>query len=211
VANSGIDVEIAPLSNRGRDLRDSAMVAARAFHHDPFFEYLDPNGVTRARGLALFWRSELAALGPDILLSGARTQDGRLMGVSVWLPPGTYPLPAASQVRQLAGSAWAMVLRPPALWRGLRYLLAIDKAHPKEQLWYLLLLVVDPSAQRLGIGARLQEEGLASADKEGLDCYLETQKPENLVYYRRFGFDVSQELRPVKGGPPLWTMRRPCK
>ena len=187
------------------------MVAARAFHHDPFFEYLDPNGVTRARGLALFWRSELAALGRDTLLSGARTSDGRLMGVSAWMPPGSYPLPAASQARQLAGAARAMVLRPPALWRGLQYLLAIDKAHPKEKLWYLLLLVVDPSAQRGGVGARLQEEGLASADKEGLDCYLETQKAENLVYYRRFGFDVDQELHPVKDGPPLWTMRRPCR
>jgi GNAT superfamily N-acetyltransferase len=211
VAGPGTDVEISPLSNRGKELDDAAMVAARAFHNDPFFEYLDPHGITRARGLALFWRSELAALGPDTRLTGARTADGRLVGVSAWLPPGAYPLPIASQLRQLAGAARAMVLRPPALWKGLRYLMAIDKAHPKDQLWYLLLLVVDPSAQRSGIGARLQEEGMASADKEGLDCYLETQKPENLVYYRRFGYDVDQELRPVKDGPPLWTMRRPCR
>jgi GNAT superfamily N-acetyltransferase len=211
VAGTGIEVEISPLSNRGRDLDDAAMVAARAFHNDPFFEYLDPHGITRARGLALFWRSELAALGPETRLSGARTSDGKLAGVSAWLPPGTYPLPVTSQLRQLVGAGRAMILRPPALLKGLRYLMAIDKAHPKEQLWYLLLLVVDPSAQRSGIGARLQEEGMATADKEGLDCYLETQKPENLVYYRRFGYEVDQELRPVKDGPPLWTMRRPAR
>jgi GNAT superfamily N-acetyltransferase len=210
VTRPGIDVDIAPLSNRGRELDDAAMVAARAFHHDPFFEYLDPHGITRARGLALFWRSELASLGARTQLSGARTPDGRLVGVSAWLPPGTYPPPASSQVRQLAGAARAMALRPPALLRGLRYLLAIEKAHPKDPLWYLLLLVVDPSMQRSGIGARLQEEGMAAADKEGLDCYLETQKPENLVYYRRFGYEVDQELRPVNEGPSLWTMRRPA-
>lgn len=187
------------------------MVAARAFHNDPFFEYLDPKGVRRARALALFWRSEIAALGDGAKVLGARDQDGRLVGVSVWLPPGEYPLPAADQVRQLLGAGRAMMLRPKAMVDGLRYILAIEKAHPKDELWYLLLLVVDPAVQRGGIGARLQEEGLASADRDGLDCYLETQKPENLVYYRRFGYAVAEELRPVRGGPPLWTMRRPCK
>lgn len=210
VTRPGIDLEITPLAKRGKDLEDAAMVAARAFHNDPFFEYLDPHGVTRARALALFWRSELATLGPGAQVSGARAPDGRLVGVSAWLPPGTYPLPVPNQLRQLAGAGRAMALRPLALWRGLRYLLAIEKAHPKDQLWYLLLLVVDPSMQRSGIGGRLQEGGTASADKEGLDCYLETQKPENLGYYRRFGYEVEQELRPVSEGPPLWTMRRPA-
>ena len=211
VTRPGIDVEITPLSNRGNDLDDAAVVAARAFHNDPFFEYLDPHGITRARGLALFWRSELASLGPTAQVSGARTSEGRLVGVAAWLPPGAYPLPVPNQIRQLAGAGRAMVFRPSALWRGLRYLLAIEKAHPKDQLWYLLLLVVDPSMQRGGIGVRLQEAGMASADKEGLDCYLETQKPENLVYYRRFGYEVVDELRPVGEGPPLWTMRRPAR
>lgn len=187
------------------------MVAARAFHNDPFFEYLDPKGVRRARALALFWRSEIAALGDGAKVLGARDRDGRLVGVSVWLPPGEYPLPASDQVRQLLGAGRAMMLRPRAMLDGLRYILAIEKAHPKDELWYLLLLVVDPAVQRGGIGARLQAEGLASADHDGLDCYLETQKPENLVYYRRFGYEVAEELRPVRGGPPLWTMRRPCK
>lgn len=204
-------MEIAPIRRRGRDLGDAAMVAARAFHNDPFFEYLDPKGVRRARALALFWRSEIAALGEGAKILGARDPDGRLVGVSVWLPPGEYPLPVASQLRQMLGAGRAMVLRTKAMVDGLRYILAIDKAHPKDELWYLLLLVVDPSVQRGGIGARLQQEGLDSADKDGLDCYLETQKPENLMYYRRFGYEVAEELHPVRGGPPLWTMRRPCK
>ena len=215
MANGGnapnAEVEIAPLSRRGRDLDDAAMVAARAFHNDPFFEFLDPKGVRRARALSLFWRSELAALGSGAQVLGARDGDGRLVGVAAWLPPGEYPLPAGAQVRQLLGAGRAMMLRPKAMVDGLRYLLAIDKAHPKEEIWYLLLLVVDPAVQRGGIGSRLQDEGMSSADREGLDCYLETQKADNLVYYRRFGYDVAEELHPVKGGPPLWTMRRPCK
>ena len=93
---------------------------------------------------------------------------------------------------------------------GPRYVAAMERAHPHGPVWYLELLVVDPSAQRNGIGARLQRDMLAAADDQGLDCYLETQKDENLAYYRRFGYDLEQELRPVHGGPPLWTMRRPA-
>jgi GNAT superfamily N-acetyltransferase len=93
---------------------------------------------------------------------------------------------------------------------GLRYLQAIDRAHPKGPLWYLALLVVDPSVQRAGIGARLHQDVLDQADTTGVDCYLETQNDDNLVYYRRFRFDVVDELRPVPAGPPLWTMRRPA-
>ena len=203
---------VEPLTNRGKDLDDSTMVAARAFHDDPFFEFLEPHGVRRARGLALFWRSMLASLTPAAQLQGARHPDtGRLLGVSAVVPPGAYPLPMRAQVRQLRGAGRAMILNPRAMAVGLRYMLAIDKAHPKDQLWYLLLLVTDPSAQRSGIGTRLQQEMLENADKDGLDCYLETQKQDNLAYYGRFGYEVDQELRPVAGGPSLWTMRRPSK
>lgn len=201
-------VELTPLSGRGQDLDQAAMVAARAFHHDPFFEFLDPKGVTRARGLSLFWRSAIAAAAPRATITGARGPDGRLLGVSVVIGPGDYPLPPAAQGRELLGAGRAMVLRPRALVNGARYLFAIDSAHPKEELWYLLLLVVDPQAQRSGIGGRLQQEMLSRADGDGRDCYLETQKAENVPYYRRFGYEVERELHPVRKGPPLYTMRR---
>jgi GNAT superfamily N-acetyltransferase len=203
-----LDISLVPLSTRGRDLEEAALVAARAFHHDPFFEFLEPGPVRRARALALFWRSTVGALGTQGQVTGARQADGRLVGVAAWFPPGTYPAPAGVQGREMLGAFRAMILRPPAVRDGLRYLLAIERAHPKDLMWYLLLLVVDPSVQRAGIGTALQQPGLETADKEGLDCYLETQKPENIAYYRRFGYDVVDELRPVKSGPPLWTMRR---
>jgi len=201
-------ISLVPLSTRGRDLDEAALVAARAFHHDPFFEFLEPHQVRRARALALFWRAAVRALGDRAQVAGARQADGRLVGVAAWIPPGNYPLPVKAQVGEMIGAGRAMILRPSAGANGMRYLLAIERAHPKDLLWYLFLLVVDPSVQRGGIGTLLQASGMESADKEGLDCYLETQKPENIAYYRRFGYEVVEELHPVKSGPPLWTMRR---
>lgn len=204
-----MNVELSPLVPKGRDLDDAAMVAARAFHDDPFFEYLDPRAVTRARGLALFWRATIAAAaGRGTLTAARRPDDGRLVGLSVVVPPGKWPLPAGDQARQLVGAFRAMVIRPAALVKGTRYLFSMEAAHPKEDLWYLMLLCVDPSAQRSGIGGILQESMLRSADADSIDCYLETQKPENVPYYRRFGYELVRELAPVKGGPALYLMRR---
>jgi ribosomal protein S18 acetylase RimI-like enzyme len=202
------EIALVPLSTRGRDLDELAVVAARAFHYDPFFEYLEPREIRRTRALALFFRSTIAALGSTGEVTGARQPDGRLVGVAAWIPPGRYPVALPAQLREVAGAFRAMILRPGILRDGLKYLMAIETAHPKDLLWYLLLLVVDPSVQRSGIGTRLQEPGLERADRDGLDCYLETQKFENIAYYRRFGYEVVKELRPVPSGPSLWTMRR---
>ncbi|HLI45132.1 MAG TPA: GNAT family N-acetyltransferase [Acidimicrobiales bacterium] len=203
------DFELARLDLSSREqLNDIATVATRAFQFDPFFVYLSAHPLIRARGLALFWRSQMAALRDRGEGYGARGPDGRLLGVAVWLPPGTYPLPVRLQLRQAMGALRALVLRPKALVDGSRYLLAIEKAHPDEAVWYLNLLVTEPAVQRSGIGSALQQAVLERADLEAVPCYLETQNFDNLAYYRRFGYEVVEELRPVAGGPPLWTMRR---
>jgi predicted N-acetyltransferase YhbS len=62
--------------------------------------------------------------------------------------------------------------------------------------------------QRLGIGGALQDPTLEACDTEGLPGWLETQKEENLAYYRRFGFEVVKEHNPTPGVPSLWSMRR---
>ena len=79
-----IDVELSPLLPKGRDLEDAALVAARAFHDDPFFEYLDGHAVTRARGLALFWRATIASAHSNSIMTAARRPgDGRLRSIGL--------------------------------------------------------------------------------------------------------------------------------
>lgn len=190
------------------ELNDAAAVATRAFQFDPFFVHLTKRPLLRARGLGIFIRSTLASLGERAEVDGARQPDGRLIGVAAWLKPGGYPLPISAQLHQSAGAFWAMWPVPRSLVEGTKYLLAIDKVHPREPLWYLNLLVADPSAQRSGVGTKLQETVLERADAEGLPAYLETQNPDNVPYYGRFGYEVVHEARPVPNGPPLWTLRR---
>jgi GNAT superfamily N-acetyltransferase len=203
-----VGIQIKPLGRTRKDFDDVGIVGARAFQNDPFFEFLAPKPLQRARGLALFCRAYVNVMGDSGDVLGAHQPDGRLVGVAAWIRPGRYPLPLAAQLSQQRQTLWALIQRPKALVDGSKYLVALDKVHPKEDVWYLQLLVVDPSVQRRGIGAMLQQPGLTRADEEGLTCYLETQNPDNVPYYRRFGYEVDKELRPVRDGPPLWTMRR---
>jgi GNAT superfamily N-acetyltransferase len=205
VAARDVSVHDAPLTKL--ELQDAALVSAHAFHTDPFFEFLSPRAIPRARGLVLWSHSICAHLGPTGSLLTAR-RDGRIVGVGAWVPPGGYPYPASTQLAQTLGALHALYRIPSAMVKGLRYLTAIEKAHPKEDLWYLQLLACAPEHQRTGVGAALLHGTLARADDEGVPAYLETQNEDNLAYYARFGFEVATTLSPVRGGPPLWALRR---
>jgi ribosomal protein S18 acetylase RimI-like enzyme len=189
-------------------LDEAAVLGARSFYDDPFFVHLSSEPMLRARGLALYWRSHLAALGRAAVATGARDAAGTLVGICVWQRPGTYPLPVGAQATEMVGALRALIPRPPAVLKGLRYTLAMEKARPREEHWYLCLLAADPMAWRRGIGTALLEPGLETVDADGLPCYLETQKEDNIAYYRRFGFDETERLTPSPGGPPLFTMTR---
>ena len=83
----------------------------------------------------------------------------------------------------------------------------MERAHAKEPHYYLGVLGVDPPSQGKGLSKLLLEPTLARADAEKKPAYLETAKESNLTYYRRFGFEVTREVR-VKDAPPLWCMQR---
>jgi GNAT superfamily N-acetyltransferase len=209
MADEGLRIDRGPVT--ADDLDECAVVALRAFYSDPFFAYLSPGARQRNRGLFLFFRSAIRHLGPGGRLSTVRTGAGRIVGVSAWVAPGGYPQPISTQLASIPGVFRALYRRPRALGDGRRYLEAIAKAHPKEELWYLYLLVADPEMQRQGVGAMLLNDRLPEIDEAALPAYLETQKQDNLAYYRRFGFELVKPLSPVAGGPPIYTMRRDAR
>jgi GNAT superfamily N-acetyltransferase len=204
------DIEISTSSLSDLEVEQASIVAARAFQNDPFFVHLTERPLLRSRGLALFFRAALKNLGPGGHIYTAR-RDGEIIGVAAWVEPEMYPSPAKEQAKQMLGSARAMMPRPRSLIVGLRYITAIEKAHPREPVWYLPLLVVDPSIQRSGVGRMLLAPTIELSDEQGIDTYLETQNEDNLAYYGRFGYGVVEVLNPVKKGPPLWTLRRASK
>jgi ribosomal protein S18 acetylase RimI-like enzyme len=205
---AGLHLDARPLI--AREFTSAALVANRAFFNDPFFRFLSPGDRLRTRGLTIFFRANLVHAGEGARIVTVRDDGDAIVGLSLWLPTNRYPQSAGTQLAQVPGTLRALYRRPRALVDGSKYLAAITKSHPKELHWYLCLLVTDPTIQRSGVGTMLMEHGLAKVGEEGVGGYLETQNEDNLGYYRRFGYELRETLRPVKEGPPLFTMwRRP--
>jgi ribosomal protein S18 acetylase RimI-like enzyme len=124
-------------------------------------------------------------------------------GAALWLPPGVQP----------DGEALGRMFRATAKAEHLDDLLAafekMDQSHPREAHWYLPQIGVDPIAQGKGIGAKLMDHALARCDQDQALAYLEASKPQNVPFYRRFGFEIVSEIR-IGAAPPVTPMlRRP--
>ncbi len=193
---------IRPLARRER--RAAAHTLALAFDDDPLLVWLLPRAEAR-----LAWLTWLHAsvLGEALAVGEALCPvDGPEVGALAFQPPGTFPSSFATRLRATP--------LPPASWPGVRWAVAglrvqehILRVHPTEPHVYVALLGVNPTRQGEGWGRALLERALERADAGGTPAWLETARPANLAFYRRFGFEVTGELA-SHGGPPLWTMRR---
>lgn len=205
VADSG-DVRVAPLARAQG--RRAARVLAQALLDDPGWQHVVPRAPARRRALTTLTgiavRDALVAGRPLAALAG-----DRLVGVAVWMPPGSYPPPRARRLRAVPALT-ALALRLPLRIGPLARLGAgVDAAFPAEPVWYLQALGVHPSAQGRGVGRRLLEPVLEQAGRDGVACYLETGKPANVAYYERLGFAALGPAQPLNdGGPAMTRMRR---
>ena len=195
-----MSVEAIPIS---RELvRGAADAVADAFFDNEIWVWLLRRDWQRRRLLPRHYRAMIRNV--YVPRGGAWTTPDA-SGAALWFPPGTLTMSRGERFAELRS------LLPAGLdsfGRGGRWEELISKHHPKEPHWYLQTLAVAPSAQRGGIGTALIEPGLARADADGVGAYLETQRESNIPYYRRFGFELTDEIS-LHDSPPLWLMWRP--
>lgn len=70
----------------------------------------------------------------------------------------------------------------------------IKKHHPKGDFCHLWFIGVEPNMQRNGLGSEMLSFIIKKYQKNTLDIYLETSTDENIPWYKKFGFQVYQEL-----------------
>ncbi|MDQ4069948.1 MAG: GNAT family N-acetyltransferase [Actinomycetota bacterium] len=200
-------VVVVTLRAGDEDVAAEVLVASHADY--PAFRAVFPNPDQRRRALAPFLGATVRdALGAGVV-HGARL-DGVLAGVAVWLPPGATPLPPARKLRMMPAMLAVLAAAPRSFPTFLGYGRNVERHHPRDRHWYLVVLGVGPDAQHRGVGTALVEAGLHLVDADGADCYLETSDGANVGFYERFGFSVvDPDLRLVPGGPSHVAMRRP--
>ena len=80
---------------------------------------------------------------------------------------------------------------------------------PAEPHWHLGPVAVDAPLQARGIGSMVMSECCARLDRARAVGYLETDKPTNVTFYEKFGFETTGSALVLN--TPNWFMRRALK
>jgi GNAT superfamily N-acetyltransferase len=214
--------DVSPGNGAGRELRvgrlssgqvdDAGRILAQAFLGEKMFSHvLCDDSDKRLRATIPVFRALVRAHLPYGGVHSAMLGD-KLVGVAVRLPPEHNPLRGRENLRFNLRIMPAM-LRLLTRCRGARHLIRIigefDKIKPNDRpYWYMIAIGVEPEYQGQGIGTRLTQETLDRADADGVGCYFETAGERTKAIYLKRGFRVLKELKPMPGGPTVWTMWR---
>lgn len=205
----GVDVDQPVRPLRPEDALVAVETLAAAFHADPLFGFMLPEPVERRRFIRVVMSMNLAQSGPDGFVY--TPAGGATHGAMFVTPPGAWPTPRARLLAHLFAPSRPPLPVPsaPFLRCALGCLSMMERLHPTDPHWYLHVLGVHPDRAGQGHGGALLRELLRLAGSDGRPCWLETAKESNLGFYRRFGFELVHTLPTPRGGPPMWTMRRP--
>ena len=181
-------------------------VLARSFDDDPVANWFVAQDKRRARRIYDFMGVSLTKM---TLPHGECYTTPDLQGGALWTPPGKWKLGVLQQLMLIPAIAkstgWKRI---PKVMAGIN---AVEKKHPGEPHYYLMVLGTEPELQGRGIGSQLMAPVLARCDQERVPAYLESSKEKNLPLYERNGFKVTEEFVIPDGGPKLWLMWRDPK
>lgn len=198
----------------------ASAVAARALRDDPMFVYLYGDDPVRRMGATYLafreppvpaprgrWsrrRAQQPEVGPERPTVWGALVQGHVVGGAAAVAPG------ACFVDLLPESVHAMPTGPEgdpgSPDRLARVLATLWSHHCHDRHWHVGPVGVEPGLQGRGVGAAVMARLCETMDAAGEIAFLETETPENVVFYRRLGFEVvSQAELP---GLPLWFMRR---
>ncbi|MDO3646661.1 GNAT family N-acetyltransferase [Nocardia mangyaensis] len=187
------------------DIWAAADTLAAAFAHDPVMRWILPDERHRAVGMPRFFatvaRHVFVPAGASEL---ALRPDGTVAGTALWTPPNRRQTSPRTDLRMIPALVRALGRR---ILAGKQVADLLEPHHPAEPHWYLGMIGTAPDARGAGYGNALLRSRLDRIDAEGSTAYLESSNPDNVPYYERFGFTVTDEIR-IPGGPPLWLMLR---
>jgi ribosomal protein S18 acetylase RimI-like enzyme len=188
---------IEPFSDRV--LVDTSRMLAHAFVSNPL--HIAAFGKGNVARNEAFFRAALRVMKGSKYV--AREAD-RLIGFAHWVTAPMCQFSPSEKHRLFP----AMVggLGVGAAWRVTRWLADWSRHDPSEPHVHLGPIGVDPRAQGRHVGSQLMRRLCEELDRRSLPGYLETDRPENVGFYARFGFEVVAEP-PVLGIPNFFMIR----
>ena len=197
-------VEIGVRPFQRADVRASSAVLARAFYDDPVMMFMLPDDQARVKVLPRMFATLTRHhfLARDV--SEVASRDGTIGASTLWDPPGRRKSSRLEELRMMPTMMRAFRGRAKATQALGR---VMERAHPEEPHWYLMVIGSDPSVRGAGFGLALMRSRLDRCDGEHAPAYLEASREQLVPYYSRFGFELTGEIQ-IPNGPKMWPMWR---
>jgi ribosomal protein S18 acetylase RimI-like enzyme len=154
------------------------------------------------RRMKIIFGTMLKHLPGQVVVAKQSNQIVGAMRIVKWPDCQTSPLQGLKMMPEMMKTGGIGTLR-----RGLKLRGTWAKADPKKPHWHLDPLGVTPELQGQGIGSQMMEYYCKHVDELGMAAYHETDRPQNVRFYERFGFKVVGEES--INGVPNWYLWRP--
>jgi GNAT superfamily N-acetyltransferase len=194
---------------RSAQLAEAVQLLAAAFIDEPLIAAILPDPVERVR-LIGFYFEHVVRHG---LQYGEIYATEPLAALAIWIPPpGAWPTQRADDT--LEPFDLTALLGPTAINRLARLSYRFERSRWRAAPGlhsHLMVLGVDPTQQRQGIGSALITWLFDRHGAADITCCLQTSRPELLPFYQRHGFTVAHaDLEPATD-LHFWTLTRPAQ
>lgn len=173
-----------------KDISLAAKIFAKAMYDDPLHIFFFTNPKTRERKIC----SMYAFMVKMNYLNALKTSK-LCEGVVIWEKPFEHEFKVSFK-EYILGSSLFFMLGPHSLSRMIKYQewsAKLKKESIEDPYWYLSVVIVDPEHQGKGFASKLIKPILAKADESHHKVYLETQNPNNVPIYEKYGFAIVSE------------------
>jgi ribosomal protein S18 acetylase RimI-like enzyme len=182
---------------------------AVSFKGYPLFEYFS-NNKYNIKKMKKFWKVSLKTMS-DKTFFLADSEDANSLaifspyekgGISIWKyikagGLGLIPTIGIKMTKKMA--------------KFEKFAMEIKNKHAKPGCWYLYVFVTMPEFRGKGVGKKILAPMCNYLDEHQQDCYLETLLPINIEIYKKFGFELKEEVKVPNSDLTLYAMLRTAK
>lgn len=192
-----------------KDIDIFANNLAVSFKGYPLFEYFS-NNKYNIKKMKKFWKVSLRTMSDKTFFLADSQEANSLAifspyekgGISIWkyIKAGGLGLIPSMGIK--------MTKR---MTKFEKFAMKIKDKYANPGCWYLYVFVTMPEFRGKGLGSKIMRPMLEYLDEHNQDCYLETLSSINVEIYKRYGFELKEEVKVPNADLTLYAMLRPAK